>query len=256
MKLIDNARVKLIDYTGKSSCHSMYAARKLIYTKKTRLEQCESTWNDIFSLTDEQVIRELKYIEESVRSSWEFVDFTFQISDVSRGFTHQLVRTRQASYAQQSQRVVDMSGFDYTVGPVIRYNPKMLEVYESAMEDIAVAYSKLISLGAPAQDARGVLPTAVSTSIIMSVNLRTLAELTGKRDNPRAEGEYNKVFHQMVACAIMELPWIVPFLYPDRSCTPELDKILISLRGDRSPVENNDLNNAMKELDKVKGTWG
>ena len=38
----------------------------------------------------------------------EHTCFTFAISDVSRSLTHQLVRHRIASYAQQSQRYVNL----------------------------------------------------------------------------------------------------------------------------------------------------
>lgn len=254
--LIQKPKVELIDYTGRTHSDPLYAAKKLIYTKRTRLEQSEETWNLTMALTPEEVARELAYVRDSVRSSWEFVSFTFQISNVGRGFTHQLVRTRTASYAQQSQRVVDMSDFDYTCGPVIANDPRMLEVYETVMEYIREGYQALLEMGAPAQDARGILPTNVATSIIMEVNLRTLADLAAKRDNPRAEGEYHKVFKAMAEVAIAKLPWIDRFLYPPRKSTPQLDKLLTELRGDRSPVERKELNDAMKELDRLKGVWG
>lgn len=248
--------VRLLDYTGKGHPDPLYAAKKLIYTKRTRLEQSEENWTKTFNMPSDEVIKELEYVRDSVRSSWEFVVFTFQISGVSRGFTHQLVRTRTASYAQQSQRVVDMSGFDYVVPPVIAKDPGMRHEYESCMVMINQSYERLIQMGAPAQDARGVLPTAVATSIITEVNLRTLADLALKRDNPRAEGEYFKAFKSMAEVAIDSMPWIETFLYPPRLSTPQLDQILTGLRGDRSPVENKQLNDAMKELDRLKGTWG
>ena len=43
----------------------------------------------------------------------EHTNFTFAISDVSRVLTHQLVRHRIASYAQQSQRYVDFKNPNY-----------------------------------------------------------------------------------------------------------------------------------------------
>lgn len=254
--LIKEPNVRLIDYTGKQSDDEFYAARKLIFTKKTRLEQTPETEAKINEMDLEELFNELEYAKNSVRSSWEFVTFTFAVNNVSRGFTHQMVRTRTASYAQQSQRVVDMSGFDYTCGPVIENDPDMLMVYNDAMVSINYFYKKLIAMGAPAQDARGVLPTAVGTSIIVEMNLRTLADLAGKRDNPRAEGEYFKVFKQMANVVCSELPWVFDFLYPERKSTPSLDAILKEMRGDFSPVGNELLNDAMKELDKLKGTWG
>lgn len=256
MQLIKEPEVKILDYTGMGQNDPLWAAKKLIYTKLTRLEQSQNTWDKIFSMSDEEITEQLSYVRDSVRSSWEFVTITFQLKLVTRGFTHQMVRTRTASYAQQSQRVVDMTGFDFGCGPVIKENPEMFAIYEQCMNSINESYKKLIELKAPAQDARGVLPTAVGTSIIIEMNLRTLADLAGKRDNPRAEGEYFIIFKKMAESAIKELPWIESFLYPPRLQTPALDAILTRLRGNRSPVELKELNDAMKELDRLKGIWG
>ncbi len=101
-------KVSLIDWTGAGSADKMYAAKLLVYTKSTRLTQGEETLKRIFEMTEEQLLPELNYISSSIRSSWEFISYTFQITGVTRAFTHQLVRTRTASYAQQAQRVVDM----------------------------------------------------------------------------------------------------------------------------------------------------
>lgn len=254
--LLNPCAAYLLDYTGNHSADPYWAAKKLIYSKLTRLEQSQDTWAAIDEMTIDELAEQLRYVRDSVRSSWEFVTFTFQVKNVTRGFTHQMVRTRTASYAQQSQRVVNMEGFEYGCGPVIKDNPEMLAVYDECMQQIDAAYTKLIALGAPAQDARGVLPTAVGTSIIIELNLRTLADLAGKRDNPRAEGEYHAVFREMARVAMETMPWVEMFLYPPRLNTRALDKILIDLRGNRSPVEQKQLNDAMKELDRLKGTWG
>ena len=49
---------------------------------------------------------EIEYMANTVPSSWEFCDYSFMITGVTRAFTHQLVRTRTASYAQQAMRVL------------------------------------------------------------------------------------------------------------------------------------------------------
>lgn len=256
MKEITQPEVDVLDYTGAGSDDPLYAAKKLIYTKMTRLEQGTDTWKKIHAMTPEEVNEQLDYIAKSVRTAWEFVSFTFQIRCVGRGFTHQLVRTRTASYQQQSQRVLDVRGFDYVVPPAIEKNTQARAQYAAVMEMINEGYGKLIDMGMPVQDSRGILPTNVGTSICMEVNLRTLADLAGKRDNPRAEGEYFKVFQAMREAALEVMPWIEPFISPERTKTPALDEILTQLRGDDSPVNNKLLNDAMKELDLLKGTWG
>ena len=49
---------------------------------------------------------------DSVLEHWSA---TFAIEGISRACSHQLVRHRVASYSQQSQRYVNMEGFDYVI---------------------------------------------------------------------------------------------------------------------------------------------
>jgi flavin-dependent thymidylate synthase len=248
--------VELIDCTGFSApSPADYAARLLIYTKNTRLEQGKDTRQKINRMTQEEMDKELDYISKTIRSSWEFVDYTFEVHDVTRAYTHQQVRTRTASYAQQAQRVVDMSEFE-TLLPKSVVEAGQAGVWKDCMLAIGRAYKIMKNAGVPAQDVRGVLPTNVLTNIIIKMNLRTLADLVGKRDNPRAQGEYTDVIQQMIAVALMAHPWIEPFLYPARLKTPALDAILRRQMGLKSPIDMPELNQAMKELDGLKGTWG
>ena len=99
-------KVKLVNYTSD-------AVNLLLFTKNTRLMDDDNALSKIKTWSEEKKQEELDYMLNTIRSSWEFIDYTFNIRDVSRGFTHQFVRTRQASYAQQSQRTVDMEGFTY-----------------------------------------------------------------------------------------------------------------------------------------------
>jgi thymidylate synthase ThyX len=117
-------------------------------------------------------------------------------------------------------------------------------------------YQRLRELGIPAQDARGVLPTNVLTNIIASFNLRAFSELVGKRENLRAQGEYADVVRLMKAEVLRVHPWVAPFLDPERTKTTALDNFLKQQLGARSPVDVPDVNSALKELDRLKGTWG
>lgn len=63
---------------------------------------------------DGQVGRSLKHALASGHESvCEHAVFTFAIEGISRACSHQLVRHRMASYSQQSQRYVNMDGFEY-----------------------------------------------------------------------------------------------------------------------------------------------
>jgi len=197
--------VRLVNYTTE-------ALELLLFTKQTRLSMTPELMDEIRSWPMERKINELNYMLHTIQSSWEFVDYTFVITGVSRAFTHQLVRHRHASYAQQAQRAVDMSGFDYVVGPSIESDPSRLFEYNASMKMIAGMYSTLTEMGANRQDARGVLPTNIATNIVMKTNLRSLHDMALKRLCVKAQGEAQDVFRAMVDAVLEVHPYFEPFL--------------------------------------------
>lgn len=247
-------RVDLIDYTGQGSFDPLYAARLLIYAKNTRLQGLSSRV-EISMMNEEEVMADLAKIAMTLRSSWEFVDFTFQVSGVTRAFTHQMVRTRTASYAQQAMRVVDMSGFETLIPETVK-NKGQEEYWTDVMTYINSVYKLLMEEGIPSQDARGVLPTNILTNILVKMNLRTFADLVGKRENLRAQGEYADVVRLMKGAALAVMPWLPPFLNPERTSTPALDKLMAKVLDGRAPASVPELNDVLKEIDLLKGTWG
>ena len=211
-------KVQLISYTDD-------AVNLLLFTKNTRLMNDDDAYSQIAEWPNEKKQEELDYMLQTIRSSWEFIDYTFNIRDVSRGFTHQFVRTRQASYAQQSQRTVDMSGFGYYTPPRIAENEVAKALYDQAMKDINDSYQALREI-VPAEDARGVLPTNIHTNIVAKFNLRTLSEMAKSRLSPRAQGEYQEVFKLMVSEVVAVHPWAEPFLTPTEWAAPSMYKAL------------------------------
>lgn len=180
------------------------ALELLIYTKSGRLAT-GTTLEEIMGWPEEQKMEHLDYMMNTIKTSFEFVDYVFEIKNVSRAFTHQLVRTRTASFQQQAMRVVDASEFDHLV---TTDHPR----YESAAEYSKECYAEMLQEGVAAQDARGVLPTAIHTQIMMKANLRTLSNMAELRLCKRAEGEYQGVFKQMVDEVLKIHPWAEPLL--------------------------------------------
>ena len=212
-------KVKLINATSD-------AVNLLLFTKNTRLMNDEDAYEKVSQWDDEKKQAELDYMLQTIRSSWEFIDYTFDIRDVTRGFTHQFVRTRQGSYAQQSQRTVDMQGFGYYTPPRISDNEDARLIYNTAMKVINDQYQALRSLDIPAEDARGILPTNIHTNIVAKFNLRTLSEMAKSRLSPRAQGEYQEVFKLMVDEVVREHSWAEPFLTPTEWAAPSMYKAL------------------------------
>lgn len=183
------------------------ALELLLYTKNTRLRG-GVTLDDIKAWPVEKKAEHLAYMLDTIQSSWEFAYYVFEIKEGSRAFTHQFVRTRTGSYAQESQRTVDVRDASFVV-PKLEQNQ---DFYETAMQASIDNYAGLIEAGVPVQDARGVLPTNIHTSIIAGFNLRTLHDMAEKRLCTRTQGEYQDVFRAMRARVIEVHPWTEPFL--------------------------------------------
>ena len=188
------------------------ARQILVYTKNTRLSVSANMLDKVHSMSDEEIQRELDYMVNTIKSSWEFVDATFCIEGVSRGFTHQFVRNRLGSYAQQTMRILDMGDFDYITGPSIENNPRLKSLYDTMMGSINQYYKRLISAGAKIEDARGILPTNISTNIIAKFNLRALSQMMLSRASNRTQDEYRQVLDAMYAAVVEAEPWCASFL--------------------------------------------
>ena len=192
------------------------ARQILVYTKNTRLSVSTNMLDKVHSMSDEEIQRELDYMVNTIKSSWEFVDATFCIEGVSRGFTHQFVRNRLGSYAQQTMRILDMGGFDYITGPSIECDPAIKDLYDVTMKHISDVYSKMIRMGAKIEDARGILPTNISTNIICKFNLRALSQMMMSRASNRTQSEYRDVLDAMYEAVVQAEPWCASFLRSSR----------------------------------------
>ena len=176
-------KVTIINYTKG-------ARELLIFSKRTRLKMSPNAFQEILEMGEEEKQKELEYVFGTINSSWEFVDYTILIEDVTRAFTHQLVRHRVGvSFAQQSQRTVDMSNFKYLASGKCKNN----SVYKKTMAVIKASYENLILNNVAPQDARGILPTNIFTNILMKINLRALADMMKQRLCSRAQEEFRDV---------------------------------------------------------------
>lgn len=193
--------------------HTPDALNLLLRTKNTRLnfDSDPSTW------TEGQRRDHLEYMTNTIKSSWEFVDYVFEISGVTRAFTHQLVRTRTGSYAQEAQRVVDLTQ-RAVVPPDIEMSEEEMAIWNAATAASLDGYRQLRDMHIPLQTARGILPTNMSTSIMAKFNLRSLHEMAKLRLCTRTQGEYQRVFRAMRAAVIAVHPWVEEFNFIEVHC--------------------------------------
>lgn len=145
----------------------------------------------------------------------EHVSFTFAISGVSRALTHQLVRHRIASFSQQSQRYVDAVNFEYIMPPSIAAIPEAKERFEKFMEEMIQTYDEVKDILEKAgrkdlakEDARFVLPQACSSSIVVTMNCRSLVNFFEHRCCTRAQWEIRDLARKMLKLTQGTLPEI------------------------------------------------
>ena len=193
--------VKLIGFTPNPEKLPAMAA-KLTHSK-TKPE-------DLDKSSDKELKAILEYVMKLGHTSVvEHTCFTFAISDVSRSLTHQLVRHRIASYAQQSQRYVNLNEANYVIPPTLEKDKKMKKAYEETMDVIWKQYNKLLEMNIPAEDSRYVLPNATCTNIVVTMNARSLLNFFELRCCLHAQWEIRKLANKM----LQEVKKVAPTIF-------------------------------------------
>ena len=109
---------------------------------------------------------------------------------VDRGISHEIVRHRLASFAQESTRYCNYSGDGITViEPLyLEKGTTLYKVWNNLCQEAEDTYIAMLGVGSKPQEARAVLPTCLKTEVVMTANLREwrhffklrALELTGK----------------------------------------------------------------------------
>lgn len=189
------------------------AADILTFTKQTRLGLDPGRLDAVKALSQKDKEDVLSYMADTIPSSWEFASYTFLITGVSRAFTHQFVRTRTGSYAQQSLRVTNQSDYDFVMPDRIKIIPRWRNRVDQLNHQIQELYREMVENGIPEEDARAILPTNVATNIVARFNLRTLCDLVKSRSGGRTQSEYQAVINLMADEVLAVHPWTERFLF-------------------------------------------
>lgn len=186
-------KVRLINYTKDPEKIVAQSAR-LCYSAIS-VEKLEE------KLTNESIIKLIKKIMKLGHYSvLEHATFTFAIEGISRVTSHQLVRHRLASFSQQSQRYVKITkeGFPYIVPKSIAKDKELAKIFIDAIKELDGIYQLLLDHKIEAEDARYVLPQAVTTKMIISANARELLLIFKLRCCNRAQWEIREVAMNML----------------------------------------------------------
>ena len=142
---------------------------------------------------------------------------------VDRGVSHELVRHRIASFAQESTRYCNYSkdkfGNEITVilpcffdtGMGILSNSLVYQEWKSACECAEERYFNLLKMGATPQQARTVLPNSLKTEITITANYREWRNFFKLRT---AEASHPQM-REITIPLLKELKTFIPIIFDD-----------------------------------------
>ena len=126
----------------------------------------------------------------------EHASATFRIEGISRSCLAQLTRHRIASYSVESQRYREVGRGDWYVTPPSLEGDE-LGAYRAAMESAMVAYEDALAHGMRKEDARYLLPMATRTTLVMTINARSLQNFLSLRLDRAAQWEIRGLAAEM-----------------------------------------------------------
>lgn len=180
---------------------------------------CYQSFHNPAGRTTDEYIRNI--INQKHYSVIEHASASFYIEQVSRAFTHELIRHRHLSYSQLSQRYVDGSNASYVSPPLVSSDPELFLQWSRIVDtqhEMWMAFQQLIDerhAHLPKKQrreaGRTIAPNAVETKILVSGNLRAWREFLEKRWTSHAEAEIREVAQRI----FVELNSLYPSVFSD-----------------------------------------
>lgn len=136
---------------------------------------CYKSEKNITKESSEKFIRAL--IKRGHEAMIEHASISYRVI-CDRGVTHEIVRHRLFSFAQESTRYVNykLRGIEFVIPCFWNLHEDeeggKYETWLGHMGDSEDKYNNLISLGATPQEARSILPNSLKTEIVITGNLR------------------------------------------------------------------------------------
>jgi thymidylate synthase (FAD) len=149
-------------------------------------------------------------------ASWSFI-----LSGVSRGFSHQFVRHRVGfAFSQLSQQYIDHSSAEAVMPEVVADLPAAAELWEASVNRSLADYREIVEIleGAPADlaprerarllrsAARTLLPSAAETKLAFSANARAIRHFLATRGGIEGDEEMRMMSASLLGLMREEAP--------------------------------------------------
>lgn len=150
--------------------------------------------------------------------------FVFEVSEVSRVLSHELVRHEIGlAKVQRSQRYVKEDGFTYTTPDSLKGKTIQIQIpntdppyqqmsFEDVQSLLEQFYTGALEQGVKAEDARYILSNATHTKLHLSFDLEALQQFCYRRCCTRAQWEIRELAEIIKKLILQELPVLEPLL--------------------------------------------
>lgn len=224
VKILQNAGIHkilaiMVGLDGENPLQLIELAGRTAYQSQDRITETSSTrFVDMIRKRGHESV--LEHSAMSVR-----------FENLSRGFTHELVRHRIASYTQESTRYVDESDFHVVIPPDKEADEKLVELtlpngqrikvsFREWMELNEQIYKGLRKAGWVAQDARQVLPIGIKAQIVITANFREWRHIFKLRCAKNAHWEIRSVMIKL----LKDVQQRIPIVFDDFQITENSPK--------------------------------
>lgn len=233
--LLKNAQLKYFDFTShfdtkqERACHIIsFSARAILDAINEGIKNPDFDADALEALVaiKKQMILDYECYEllgSTIGEGSEFIHTIYDITEYDdrnqyihgwnsikficdRGVTHEIVRHRPASYAQESTRYCNYSkdkfGNEITVIKPLMFDPDNEEgsverqkynFWKEGIEASEKAYIYLLDMGATAQEARSVLPNSLKTELVMTAKNYELCHFLGLRCDKAAHPQMREL---------------------------------------------------------------
>ncbi len=150
-----------------------------------------------------------------------------------RGVTHEIVRHRLFSYAQESTRYCNYAGKDMEflcplpdyqivdltnpINPTVTPATETYRVWECMMINAEIAYTKMIELGEKPEIARSILPNSLKTEIVITGNFREWRHFFKMRTAKEAHPQMRQVATMILFDAQLRVPVVFDEYSPTKT---------------------------------------
>lgn len=172
-----------------------------------------------YEFSSEKTMKPADYLANIMKqnhgSVLEHCYFSFYLGNISRAASHEIVRHRQLSFSQESQRyVVEKRDRDIVLPPALRENEELQESMKLEAECAFDLRDKIFeSLSGndlkrkqAAEAARATLPNAMATSMVISGNGRAWVEVLVKRLSSAADAEIQEISQDILDALAKQVP--------------------------------------------------